>query len=404
MSRTPYRPNSRRPSFVRLPPSTFILLESVSTAPHYPVIGLKIRTQATMTSSKETITAVVAEQLSSMSLGESGERKGNDETEPTTSNGTTPTKLLCSACEKKSDSLMKCRACKCVWYCDKDCQDKHWEEHKKECKRIKSILDQRGGKLVVGTEKDVGPLGKLPPREECPICMRVFPLDPALRTYANCCGNMICGGCIFQHQMTRGEQADTCAFCRAAAPGSDEEILALRRKRIELNDPKALYNMALNYDNGAYGLAVDQVKCIDLLRQSAAFGYPFSQYQLGMYHYHGMMGLEQNEEEALKLWEKAAEGGHLTSRNNLGAIAYGNGDRVATMRHWRLSAAGGFRGSMEGLIVNFEDGLLHHGDLAKTLQAMYRSRAEMKSEGRDQHIKHLKEIGEYQGEYDLHSN
>ena len=149
--------------------------------------------------------------------------------------------------------------------------------------------------------------------------MRVFPLDPALRTYANCCGNMICGGCIFQHQMTRGEQADTCAFCRAAAPGSDEEILALRRKRIELNDPKALYNMALNYDNGAHGLAVDQVKCIDLLRQSAGLGSLLAQTQLANFHRNGEMGLEQSEKEVLKYYEKAAEGGHVLALTILGA-------------------------------------------------------------------------------------
>ena len=52
---------------------------------------------------------------------------------------------------------MKCRACKCVWYCDKECQNKHWKEHKKECKRIKKELDKRGGKLDLGTELDVGP-------------------------------------------------------------------------------------------------------------------------------------------------------------------------------------------------------------------------------------------------------
>ena len=124
------------------------------------------RTKTTMASSKQEGTSAAAEQLRSMSLGESAERNENNE-DAAEENGTTPTKL-CSACETKSDALKKCRNCKCVWYCDKDCQNKHWKEHKKECKRIKKILGKRGGKLDIGIgiEKDVGPLGKLPPREE----------------------------------------------------------------------------------------------------------------------------------------------------------------------------------------------------------------------------------------------
>ena len=56
---------------------------------------------------------------------------------------------------------------------------------------------------------------------------------------------------------------------------------------------------------------------------------------------------------------------------------------------------------MTNLIFRFEDGFLHHADLVESLQTFYRARAEMKSEGRDQFIKLLKETGEYQEEYDL---
>ena len=56
---------------------------------------------------------------------------------------------------------------------------------------------------------------------------------------------------------------------------------------------------------------------------------------------------------------------------------------------------------MNSLIARFELGFLHHSDLAETLQAMYRSRSELKSEGRDQYIKYLKLAGEYKAEYDV---
>jgi hypothetical protein len=78
-----------------------------------------------------------------------------------------------------------------------------------------------------------------------------------------------------------------------------------------------------------------------------------------------------------------------------------NGDPVAAMRHWRLSASGGYRKSMVALLtVCFEIGLLHHNDLAETVQAMYLARAEMTSEDRSQYIEHLKRTGRYEAEYD----
>jgi TPR repeat protein len=191
--------------------------------------------------------------------------------------------------------------------------------------------------------------------------------------------------------------AITCAFCRTPVPESDEEMLARRRKRVERNDPDAILSHASDYDFGTTGLPVDHAKCVDLHRQSADLGSPSAQFQLGNFLYDGAMGLGQNKEEALKFWKKAAEGGHVVALYNLGCIEGRNGNNIAAMRHWRSSASGGMRGSMEGLIMYFEGGLLRHGDLAVTLQAMYLARAEMKSEDRDQFIEFLKMGGENVG-------
>ena len=373
-----------------------------------------------MASSRGGGTAAAAEQLGSMSLGDSAERKDNG-TGSTAKSGTTPTKLLCSACGKKSDALMKCRACKCVWYCDKDCQNKHWKEHKKECRPIKQILDNRGGKLDVGTEKDLGPLPDLPPREECPICMRMLPFHDSLRMYKTCCGKNLCVACHFQHQMKRSEQAvaSTCAFCREPMSVSDdnerslqgidlgvkrqpdEEVLVRLSKRVELKDPDALLCMALAHGRGELGLPVDQGKCIELLRESAGLGLSGALYQLGQCYQNGKMGLEQNKEKGQKYLEKAAEGGHLTSKHNLGCGEWETGDRVAAIRHWQLAAAGGFKNSLNNVILSFQEGLLHHGDLSKALQAFYLARAEIKSDDRDKYIAYLKLKGEYKEEHDL---
>jgi TPR repeat protein len=192
----------------------------------------------------------------------------------------------------------------------------------------------------------------------------------------------------------------SCAFCREPTPESEKDFLAQLVKRVELNDPTALLNMALHYGDGKFGLPVDHAKCIDLLRQSVGLGYPDAQYQLGTYHQFGDMGLERNEEEALKYWRKAAEGGEVYSRHYLGCAEYENGDDVAAMRHWRLSASGGFILPMKCLIASFEDGLLYHGDLAETLHAMYVARTEMRSDDRSQYIRLKKMAGEYEEGYE----
>lgn len=81
-------------------------------------------------------------------------------------------------------------------------------------------------------------------------------------------------------------------------------------------------------------------------------------------------------------------------------MAMQDGDNFASMRHWRLSAAAGYRHSMECLIQCFEDGLLLHADLAEALRAFFLARGEMRSDNRDTYIAHLKKIGEYRKEWD----
>ena len=161
--------------------------------------------------------------------------------------------------------------------------------------------------------------------------------------------------------------------------------------------------MSGHYGYGECGLSVDQTKCIDLMRQSAALGCPFSQYQLGVLHSTGDMGLEQDDAQAKMHWEKAAEGGHLTSRHNLACKEASMGNHIAAMRHWRSAASGGQRSSMEGVIGCFEAGALRHGDLAATLQAFYLARSEMKSADRDEYIRYLKMTGQFDEEFDYPS-
>eukprot|EP01083_Nonionella_stella_P064191 167079_1 len=48
----------------------------------------------------------------------------------------------CATCNKIGATAL-CSACKCTYYCNKDCQRKHWKQHKKICKMIKEQGQQK---------------------------------------------------------------------------------------------------------------------------------------------------------------------------------------------------------------------------------------------------------------------
>lgn len=59
-----------------------------------------------------------------------------DQIANTTSSNSDHSKKICAACRKpepKNSKLLKCSRCKEVDYCGKDCQKKHWKDHKNVC-------------------------------------------------------------------------------------------------------------------------------------------------------------------------------------------------------------------------------------------------------------------------------
>ena len=45
---------------------------------------------------------------------------------------------FCSTLNTPENILRKCSACNIVYYCNKECQTKHWKDHKKKCRKAKS--------------------------------------------------------------------------------------------------------------------------------------------------------------------------------------------------------------------------------------------------------------------------
>ena len=72
-----------------------------------------------------------------------------------------------------------------IKYCSRECQVAHRPQHKKECKeRAKELHDE-------------ALFEQPPPPEDCPICMLTLPRLDTGSKYYNCCGKVMCGGCIY---------------------------------------------------------------------------------------------------------------------------------------------------------------------------------------------------------------
>ena len=110
-----------------------------------------------------------------------------------------------------------------------------------------------------------------PPNEECPICMVTLPTHERGSTYYECCGKMICVGCMYS-MMTRARKDRPsnvrvpflCAFCRTPSHSSDEDYLKRLHKRIDANDAMAIYILAHHYRHARHGLPQDSAKALEL--------------------------------------------------------------------------------------------------------------------------------------------
>ena len=86
----------------------------------------------------------------------------------------------CFNCGKHGHNLPRCRQCSQAYYCDSDCQRKHWRKHKPVCRatvaalarramreRLARAVREKGADKVEGAEEDT----------LCVIC-QAKPVDP----------------------------------------------------------------------------------------------------------------------------------------------------------------------------------------------------------------------------------
>jgi len=261
---------------------------------------------------------------------------------------------VCANCGKEGANNI-CNKCKQVKYCNAACKKKHRTKHKKACdRRVAELYDQELFKQP-------------PPKEDCPIC---FLLLPTLQTgvqYMTCCGKVICCGCIYSPVYdNQGNEVDNdkCPFCRTPNPASMEEVIKREKKRFEVDDPIAIYNLGCEYDNGTNGHPQDYTKALEFWHRAADLGYADSYNNIG-YAYNQGEGVEVDEEKARYYYELAAMGGNATARYNLGLEGEMTDNFDRALKHYLIAVRSGVSQSLQRVKSLYSDGYATKEDTQK---------------------------------------
>jgi len=273
------------------------------------------------------------------------------------------TSSACANCGKGEEAginnLKACTACKLVKYCNRECQIAHRSQHKKECKkRAKVLHDEKLFKQP-------------PPLEDCPICFLRLPYLGTGRIYMACCGKEICSGCVYapvyDNQGNKIKEK-TCPFCRTPTPTSGEEMIKRYKKRMELNDANAIYNMGIYYSHGRYGLPQSMAKALKLYRRAGELGHSDAYSSIGN-DYQAGRGVELDTKKALYYWELASIAGSVHARHNLGVYEERAGNYDRTLRHWVIAVKDGSLESLESIKRMYKYGHATKDDYANALRS-----------------------------------
>ena len=265
---------------------------------------------------------------------------------------------VCASCgiaQVDEIKLNTCTACQLVRYCSVECQKKHKPQHKRACKkRMAELRDE-----LLFRQPESTNFG------DCPICFLPLPLDPKKSALNVCCSKTICQGCNYANQARQLElvtpQIPSCAFCREPVPMTDKEAVVMLMKRMEKNDPLAMWRMGVKRDNeGAYKSA------FEYYTKAAELGDANAHYNLSVMYELGRV--KKDEKKEVYHLEKAAIAGHVQSRHNLGSYEGNNGRMERAVKHFIIAANMGHEASMKALWECYAEGFVKKVDLTATLR------------------------------------
>eukprot|EP00985_Skeletonema_marinoi_P006181 scaffold2689_cov70-Skeletonema_marinoi.AAC.4 len=209
---------------------------------------------------------------------------------------------------------------------------------------------------------------------DCPICCIPMPLDAAKSTMQACCSKIVCNGCSHANKLREiermlapgtkeGRLEYKCSFCREPVLSTMEEHDKQRMKRIEVNDPVAMFSWGLEQYYKA-----DYSSAFEYFTRAAELGELDAHYTLSLMYYNGH-GVEKDTEKKMYHAEEAAIGGHPDARYILGCHEWNNGNTERAVKHWIIAATQGHDESIKPLMDEFRRGFVSKDDLAAALRA-----------------------------------
>jgi len=202
-----------------------------------------------------------------------------------------------------------------------------------------------------------------------------------VQTYMTCCGKTLCRGCVHTfrsraYEAGRVEEDDICPFCRTPPPTTNEELIQRYKKRMELNDSKAIYGLGLFYFRGRYGLPQNVAKALELWHRAGELG-SFSAYNNIGSAYHN--GVVRDKKKAQHYFELAAMKGNVLARHNLGVVEMKAGNMDRALKHFMIAVEDGYKDSLEGIKALYMEGHATKDDYATALERFQEYVDEVKS-------------------------
>ena len=256
--------------------------------------------------------------------------------------------------------------------------------------------------------------------EECVLCCYPLPLKSNEIQYRECCGEVICRGCIIAQRRTlilgtnvkkpiagsREEELEfmkilsnghveeennvifVCPFCRAEDPINHKEFLERLWKQIDDHkDPTAMNAMGSLYFEGKKGLSKNLKKAEDLYQQAYDLGYPPAAFNL-----HELCRSKHvpDEDRMMKYLEEGVKRRNTQCMNKLAIRAAQSGDQEAAKWHFIAAACAGDDAAMSHLMFNYRTpvSVVSKDDLATTLRAHKAVIDKVSSEPREYAIRH----------------
>jgi len=276
----------------------------------------------------------------------------------------------CANCGKEG-ATNTCNKCKSVKYCNAVCKKKHKTKHKKQCeRRVEELRDIE--------------LFKQPPllHGDCPICFLRMPTLTMGFRYKQCCGKVICCGCIHAVEKADGG-IGLCPFCRTPSSATDEETINLLMKRVDAGDAIAIHTLGGMYNLGMYGFKQNYTKALELWERAVELGDAKAYHDAGVAYYYGK-GVEKDEMKGEYYMELAAIRGNTEARHNLGSIEHNVGDMKRAIKHLLIAVEYGQNKALKNIQMFYSQGKVTKDEYAKALRAYQEYVKEIRSPQRDE--------------------